>query len=97
MYYCYFRTNPDRAIAHVRFEGEQTEDIQRRLASVIMNGARDVMVEGRHRKMIGTLLVTPADGTGKIDVVPIPLNPEIDPTPSEKGRSIGLIIVKVHF
>lgn len=85
----YFSADPDRAIAHISFEGEQTDDIQRRLATVIMDGARDVIVDGRHRKMLGKLLITPPFGDGKIDVVPIRLNPEISPTPSDKGKILG--------
>ena len=60
------------------FKGENTEDLQRDLAKILMDNARVVMVNGRPRKILGTLLITPEYGTGNIIV--IPLNPPISPT-----------------
>jgi len=47
-----------------------------------------VLVDGRRRKMLGRLLITPATGDGNITVVPIPVNPGILTTPSSPGRVI---------
>ena len=50
-----------------------------------MDNARVVEVNGKPRKMIGTLLITPDTGDGKIEVVPIPVNPNtvtLTPTPT---------------
>ncbi|KAH3813023.1 hypothetical protein DPMN_141471 [Dreissena polymorpha] len=58
-----------------------------------MDRARNVTVEGRRRKMLGTLLITPADGDGKITVLPIPVNPNIMPTPTTPSGLMLLTIV----
>ena len=70
--------SPDVSYTHVMFKGENTEELQRELADILMDNARIVMVDGRPRKMLGTLLITPEYGTGNIIV--IPLNPPITPT-----------------
>lgn len=49
-----------------------------------MEGARTVIVDGRPRKILGRLLITPPEGDGNIIVVTIPVNPgaTIRPTPT---------------
>ena len=72
------------SIAHVSFTGDDTAALQSLIAKIIMEGARTVLVDGRRRKMLGTLLITPPEGDGNIIVVPIPVNPgaTIRPTPT---------------
>ncbi|WAR12587.1 NOTC1-like protein, partial [Mya arenaria] len=82
-----FGYNPDMAITHVRFIGEKTVDLERDLARLLMDGARRVIVDGKQRKMLGTLLITPAIGDGNINVVPIPVNPGTPPTPGGPENS----------
>ncbi|XP_052226129.1 hyaluronan-binding protein 2-like isoform X1 [Dreissena polymorpha] len=77
-----FGAMPDVAIAHVRFAGDSTKELELYLARLIMDRARNVTVEGRRPKMLGTLLITPADGDGKITVLPISVNPTIMSTPT---------------
>ena len=66
------------------FTGENTEELQRDIARIIMENARIVMVNGKPRKILGTLLITPESGAGQIIVIPIPVNPQtsIMPTPT---------------
>jgi hypothetical protein len=68
----------------VSFTGDDTAALQRLIAKTIMEGARTVLVDGKRRKMLGTLLITPPEGDGNIVVVPIPVNPgvTIKPTPT---------------
>ena len=78
------RSNPDVAHTHVMFTGDNTEDLQREIAKLIMDKADTVEIDGKWRKILGKLLITPEFGSGNIIVLPIPVNPQttIHPTPT---------------
>ena len=66
------------------FTDDNITGLETSIASMILDEARVVTVNGIPRKILGTLLITDRD----IVVVPIPVNPDktITPTPSVTFR-----------
>ena len=85
--------SPDTVNVHVWLKDDDITGLETIFRDIILSGAKKTIVNGRVRKIIGALLITPpfADEDGNIVIIPIPVNPlsTITPTPTRTMSSMS--------
>lgn len=85
LHFILFSTNPNRVVTDIWLTGHESLNLPTTVRDLIYTKTRQIIVNGRIRYILGTLLITPeSGGNSTVIVIPIEVNPTstIIPTPT---------------